>query len=981
MSSRTFFLCLIAWWPLALVAQNQEALIEQGQALLDQYIAHYQADEYAEAKVDMDAGIALLEGQGIDTLLGKFYNLYSYYHFMQGDKTSAFNSQKRAAELFQRGYGEHESTAFALFNLAYLWKNVFGNVDSSAVALQSSIQIYKALDMPLDVAECYRSIGQDYANVWEYQKAEEAYLKGIEIFEALPTEHPEIFEEYTSRSVRTQAWSYYNLAIVYGQLEDRRQALIYMQRSQELLDAYAPNYPELAIEARVNRTRFLQFQGDHFGAIAALEATLDDPAIEQESPGYRTDVLAEIAAIYAGSLKDYKQGAERYRLLIEEELVQSTMGRSRLLGYMRELIKCYLNLADIDQAKYWIDQARQIAEEVGIADQQPLLQVYAAKVAQLEGNCAEGLQLLNPAIEALVENPNPSLGRLWRLRSELQLCLYEESADPDLLAQSLHWSLADIELLEQFEDREFQRRSYGSRFRYAVEQQLEVRAAEYAAYGQDSSLQIIFQLLDQSRGRSLRMGNKWERESRSLHFSADLVQDWETSQRLQLQLLNKQYQLQRRGGDSLELHQLTDSLTQLTIRLEALQREMQSQHPLDLASTDLTSLQSQLPADNAALVIYFLGDSSLTAMAITPSETAYAFQEIAAAEREQWQELQEAVSQQATAATLGPLLHQAYAQLLAPVLSQLSNMPTTLYLVPDGLLSQLPWAAFCSELPQGDDFRNWPYLIKQAELHFLAYAGELTSWQNRAGSSAEVACFAPHYPANPKLNDELAVEALMRDGLWSLPGAAQEVDQIASLYGADGLLLSTDLSKTDFRERARQFDVLHLAMHALADPIDPSQSYLLFPPDSLVDDRLTALELLSDRLQTDLVVLSACYSGEGPWRAGEGVMSLAYALRQSGVQSVLSNSWAVADQFSAALMVDFHQGVRSGLPLVSALNEAQRTYLETATPVQSAHPFYWAGFQLQGNPLPVYRQGWSWWWALLPISLIVLFLFRRRMFH
>ena len=102
---------------------------------------------------------------------------------------------------------------------------------------------------------------------------------------------------------------------------------------------------------------------------------------------------------------------------------------------------------------------------------------------------------------------------------------------------------------------------------------------------------------------------------------------------------------------------------------------------------------------------------------------------------------------------------------------------------------------------------------------------------------------------------------------------------------------------------------------------------------------------------TELAVLSACGTGLGTVPAGEGVYGLRRALRLAGVSTVVSTLFDVPDQESASLMRNFYIGFKSGQGKLTALRGAQlRLIKERRERGGAAHPFFWAGFVLSGDP-------------------------------
>jgi CHAT domain-containing protein len=122
---------------------------------------------------------------------------------------------------------------------------------------------------------------------------------------------------------------------------------------------------------------------------------------------------------------------------------------------------------------------------------------------------------------------------------------------------------------------------------------------------------------------------------------------------------------------------------------------------------------------------------------------------------------------------------------------------------------------------------------------------------------------------------------------------------------------------------------------------------------------LTLEELLTVRLDADLVVLSACDTASGPIVRGEGVQSLANAFVEAGARSVIASLWKVADQDAAEIMKAFYRSHldRGEAPSV-ALRRAKLEYrkshqLRGERPTRgpgaiAAHPCSWAAFVFVG---------------------------------
>jgi CHAT domain-containing protein len=102
---------------------------------------------------------------------------------------------------------------------------------------------------------------------------------------------------------------------------------------------------------------------------------------------------------------------------------------------------------------------------------------------------------------------------------------------------------------------------------------------------------------------------------------------------------------------------------------------------------------------------------------------------------------------------------------------------------------------------------------------------------------------------------------------------------------------------------------------------------------------------------TDLVVLSACQTGIGDVRNGEGVFGLRRAFQHAGAKSVVMSMFAVPDESASELMEHFYENWLSGQSKASALHNASLEILnERRQNGNSINPLFWGGFILVGDP-------------------------------
>jgi CHAT domain-containing protein len=101
----------------------------------------------------------------------------------------------------------------------------------------------------------------------------------------------------------------------------------------------------------------------------------------------------------------------------------------------------------------------------------------------------------------------------------------------------------------------------------------------------------------------------------------------------------------------------------------------------------------------------------------------------------------------------------------------------------------------------------------------------------------------------------------------------------------------------------------------------------VFPPP-VNDGLLTAQEAAGLNLEhTWLVVLSACDTGEGEARAGEGVLGLRRGFAEAGARNLLITLWTADDAETADIMMAFYQKALQSGDAPGALAEVQRARL------------------------------------------------------
>jgi tetratricopeptide (TPR) repeat protein len=145
--------------------------------------------------------------------------------------------------------------------------------------------------------------------------------------------------------------------------------------------------------------------------------------------------------------------------------------------------------------------------------------------------------------------------------------------------------------------------------------------------------------------------------------------------------------------------------------------------------------------------------------------------------------------------------------------------------------------------------------------------------------------------------------------------------------------------------------VLHFAAHAVTRGDEPEQSALFLSEYSREGElqeasRITALDIAQRGLRADLVVLSACGTGDGNALRGEGVLGLTYEFLANGTHSVVASLWPIEDASTARFMNEFYRAYRENGSAAEALRNAQ---LKMRAAGASG---VWSSFVVRANEFP-----------------------------
>jgi len=281
-----------------------------------------------------------------------------------------------------------------------------------------------------------------------------------------------------------------------------------------------------------------------------------------------------------------------------------------------------------------------------------------------------------------------------------------------------------------------------------------------------------------------------------------------------------------------------------------------------------------------------------------------------------------------------PTLHQL---LIDPIQTLLPKDPNAhVIFIPQASLFQVPFPALQDA--------NGTYLI---EKHTILTAPSIQVLALTRQQRQKLASQASHSGnalvlGNPTMPSVSLSPGEPKRQLSALPGAEAEARAIAPLLKTQAIT-GAQGTKAAIVPKMRQASIIHLATHGLLDDVRGLGSAIALAPSGEDDGLLTAEEIFDMKLQANLVVLSACNTGEGRI-TGDGVIGLSRALISAGVPSVIVSLWAVPDAPTSELMRSFYQNLQNNPDKAQALRQAMLTTMKT-----HPQPRNWAAFTLIGE--------------------------------
>ena len=436
--------------------------------------------------------------------------------------------------------------------------------------------------------------------------------------------------------------------------------------------------------------------------------------------------------------------------------------------------------------------------------------------------------------------------------------------------------------------------------------------------------------------------------SREEKLITEQLQNWNTT------IIKEQQKLNRANISIINEAIKKQNELMLLLKLERNKRTKTSEKVLKIAD-----LLSKLEKENAILVEYFMGNENVYIFTIENNSIKLSSIKTATTNSKIVSFLDYFSDSDKIANSISKYnsaCFSIYQTLQLPKKSTNKN----LIIVPDGLLTFLPFEALITKETKTTNFAKMSYLLNDFKI----------------GYSNSADFYLNSIPFQHKKETILGIFPLFENSNLELAFSKNELENLKNNFSGKYLDKQQATFK-NFKKNATNYSILHLSTHASSgDIIEPASI-------RFIDQEILYSELYNLNLNPNLVVLSACETGIGKLYKSEGAMSVARGFQFAGAQNLLFSLWKVNDFTTSVLMEKFYKNVKNGNSFFESNHQAKLDFLNDET-ISNAKksPYYWASFVYYGS---LENQSSNTNFLLLSIigcvvvfALVSLFLFFRR---
>ncbi|WP_411032369.1 CHAT domain-containing protein [Spongiimicrobium sp. 3-5] len=894
------------------------------------------------AKSYLDSTLIFIDSNSLadKEIFGKYYYLKGYLEHRERNFKTSSQSLKKAFENYESAIKVDE------FDLALVseWQGAnnyhLWNLGKAEKHLQKALKIYlkKGQGNEERISTCYSYLSRVYTRSEQHSKALLYNKKTLTLNRQIYGEnHPQV------------GLAYAIMAITYGRMVDFEKSLTYYKKANAI---FIPNLGEghrWVVTTYENIGRVYNRLGKNQKSLINYEKAI---SLGKKHLGEDDLIVAHVylnAADTYASIGNNPKALELYQKALEVQ--KKTYGEKH-----REVAQNY-----IAQGNFYkhIKDYTSALEKFNL-----VLDTYNVEISRAIDSdlILEEMNVLYKIVEAL-EGKAVTLKYLYKQKGDI--------ANVTASKETFEQAQTIIEKMRlattAYEDKVYLTSSNQVSLRGIVETNFLLNEAQ----GELTSLQEAFFYSERNRARVLQQMSQQNATASDDPQLKELLEKEITIKENKSAYLSKieNEKNNKPRFDTLKIAEYENELFKINLQHDSLIVQMQKKYPnytnieFGKGPDKLSEIQSRLNS-NTTLLEYFVTDSSTTYAFLISKKKFDARKLKTPALVQKVAKLKQAILEKNI-----PMFKKSanilYKDLIGPIAKEIEG--NELVIIPDGPTWHINFELLLPDNEVSNNPKDFEYLLRN---YVISYANSASLLLNKKGKGKEYedGMLAFSFSDTVRSGSKVSL-ATLRNQTIDLPGTRKEIREIAELIDGD-YYYGNHAQEANFKRIAKNYKIIHLALHAEADNENPKNSRLYFTKgkDTIQDNILYGHELLNLDITSDLVVLSACNTGTGKVTAGEGIMSIGNAFQYAGTKSLLISGWEVSDKTTPELMKLFYTNLRAGMNKPKALQLAKLTYLENAEAAQ-ANPFYWGSFYLVGDTSSIDLES-SKKWSYILVGLI-----------
>jgi CHAT domain-containing protein len=270
-----------------------------------------------------------------------------------------------------------------------------------------------------------------------------------------------------------------------------------------------------------------------------------------------------------------------------------------------------------------------------------------------------------------------------------------------------------------------------------------------------------------------------------------------------------------------------------------------------------------------------------------------------------------------------------------------------LCIVADDVLGYLSFDGLVTNNKYEPAFSQWPYLIKKLT---TTYAFSLNALIKNKAKNGNRSSFSGLFVTHEGNNNT------------PITAVKKEAEAIKKLVKGN-YLYDDEVNNKAFFNSFENSATLHISTHAYLSGVNKE------PTLDFGKEKLFLFELLAKRNRPNLLVLSACRTGDGLLAKGEGIISLSRGFSAIGTPATIAGLWNVNDETISQITTNMYKYLLDGQSCGQALHMAKLAWLNTAQTADALYlPYYWDSLILMGANNPVHLQAATnkiYWYAVI----------------